>query len=641
MSNAPANPATPDLIAALTQALQAASIGSQQAASVTSPFLPPTPKMGGISKVNANEQVAWTGGKPLADWSGLDPKSPKSPISPNQYRSASVSTSQKSHFYRTTGLIDKFKEKDDLPLFEHKVWKHLSNHGMDSISYVPDPQDKAVMLSCVENHSRFTVESITVLIQDQVIEYDAYDHSNDSAATDFLLDSLSPELAKDIRRAKNDNDPFPVVFMHLIKIIRSSSLSRFDHLKTTIREKKASSYAGQDLTKLASDLQEAAKELDTAGQYDHNLTLVMLDTFLDAGGAGNEDFRYPLRALKLKLEEALLTISFMSPKDANAKMQKEGLTYKAICNKAVEKYRAQYDENKWPPARHVKDPKAPPLNFGNMVATTDPWIAAQAYALFQQQASSSSGGANTNKGNCLNCGKPGHWAKDCPSKKNNANSKSPKKPIQRKGAQPFEKKRQDHGAGATKNAWKKVAPKDNEPERKTVDGRPWMWCAKCARWSTSHGTDSHRGTPNRPSPSPQANTLFEDPSAWCAQLNLTASLQSIVWDILVLFLPVLLPLFAFIVGMVLQNITLSDVMTHLHWLHTVVVPNLPIFAAPALWALLGFLLAKLRWGRPSEPPNKDTSDISSYGRWSRRTGANFTRKHRRGGKKLISEKSPA
>ena len=328
MSNAPANPATPDLIAALTQALQAASIGSQQATSTTSPFVPPTPKMGGISKVNATEQVAWTGGKPLADWSGLDSKSPKSPISPNQYRTASVSTSQKSHFYRTTGLPEKFKEKDDLPLFEHKVWKHLSNHGMDSISYVPDPQDKAVMLSCVENHSRFTVESITVLIQDQVIEYDAYDHSNDSAATDFLLDSLSPELAKDIRRAKNDNDPFPVVFMHLIKIIRSSSLSRFDHLKTTIREKKASSYAGQDLTKLASDLQEAAKELDTAGQYDHNLTLVMLDTFLDAGGAGNEDFRYPLRALKLKLEEALLTISFMSPKDANAKMQKEVLRHR-------------------------------------------------------------------------------------------------------------------------------------------------------------------------------------------------------------------------------------------------------------------------------------------------------------------------
>jgi hypothetical protein len=227
MSSATANPATPDLIAALTQALQAASVGSQQTASHPSPFLPPTPVMGGVSKVNAIEQVAWTGGKPLADWSGLDPKSPTSPVSPNQYRSASVSTSQKSHYYRTTGLDDKFKEKDDLPLFEHKVWKHLCNHGMDSISYVPDPQDKTIMLSCVENHSRFTVESISMLIQDQLLKYDAYDHSNNAAAIDFLLESLSPDLAKDIRRAKNDDDSFPVVFMHFIKIIRSSSLSRF------------------------------------------------------------------------------------------------------------------------------------------------------------------------------------------------------------------------------------------------------------------------------------------------------------------------------------------------------------------------------------------------------------------------------
>jgi len=216
---ATADPTVPDLIAALTQALQAASTGGQQAASASSPFLPPTPKMGGITKINAIEQVAWTGGKPLVDWSGLDSKSPTSPVSPNQYRSASVSTSQKSHFYRTTGLPEKFKEKDDLPLFEHKLWKHLTNHGMDSISYVPDPQDNTIMLSCVENHSRFTVESITTLIQDQLPLYDAYDKSNDSAAIDFLLDSLSPDLAKDIRRAKNDDDPFPVVFMHLIKII--------------------------------------------------------------------------------------------------------------------------------------------------------------------------------------------------------------------------------------------------------------------------------------------------------------------------------------------------------------------------------------------------------------------------------------
>ncbi|KAG9287084.1 hypothetical protein G9A89_001757, partial [Geosiphon pyriformis] len=97
-------------------------------------------------------------------------------------------------------------------------------------------------------------------------------------------------------------------------------------------------------------------------------------------------------------------------------------------------------------------------------------------------------------------------------------------------------------------------------------------------------------------PIAQVHLLRPTPSfKICAQLNLNTSLQSIVLDILILFLPVLLPLFAFTVAIALQNISLSGVNPHLEWLHTFVVASLPLFAAPALWALLGFLLGKHWW----------------------------------------------
>ena len=54
----------------------------------------------------------------------------------------------------------------------------------------------------------------------------------------------------------------------------------------------------------------------------------------------------------------------------------------------------------------------------------------------------------------------------------------------------------------------KVAPKEGEAQTKTVDGKLWRWCAKCGRWSTTHGTAEHRDPP-------KSNlALARDPSAW-------------------------------------------------------------------------------------------------------------------------------
>ena len=100
-------------------------------------------------------------------------------------------------------------------------------------------------------------------------------------------------------------------------------------------------------------------------------------------------------------------------------------------------------------------------------------------------------------------------------------------------------------------------------------------------------------------------------------------------DLLTLLLPILWPFLVFIAGMTLQNITLSGMTICLKWIQTVIVPSLPLFAAPALWALLGLLLGKLHWGRPSEPPNKESTSFVSRHRWFRRTGANFQRKRNR------------
>ena len=489
--------------------------------SATTPtWLPTKPIMGGIHQVSKDEHTPWTGGLPKSDWTGLSETAGRTPVSPNQYRSMVISTAQKGHIHRQTGLAVKFTRAGDLSTFEHLVWTHMVDTGMDTIAYVPDPVDKTTMLNCVKFHGRFSVESIRTMVATQVLSYDDFDKANNREAQQFLLASLDPELARELRDVMDESEPFPVTLLRLIHMIRSASIDRFENLKVRIKSRKPAKYPGQDLSKMAVELRADALELDIAGQYDHNLTLHMLDAFLEAGGANNEDFRYPLRATKTKLSAALLEIGYMPRDVAKKHMGDLGLTYRDICTEAVKTYRSQFDNGKWPPARGISDNRAPPATFGNLAVLDH----AHAYALLQQGTGTSSPGT----GNCLNCGNPGHWARDCPTRRPQRGGRGGRGGPGRGRSGPSRACSRPSGGGATPHpmpgprpplsttplGWKKTAPRPGEPLSKSVEGRAWRWCSKCGRWSTTHGTDQHSGPTRQPGSQPQANNLVAFPGAW-------------------------------------------------------------------------------------------------------------------------------
>jgi len=96
---------------------------------------------------------------------------------------------------------------------------------------------------------------------------------------------------------------FPTIFMRFIHLIRSTSAERFDVLKNRIKARKATQYPGQ------------------------NLTLHILNSFLDAGGTHNEDNPYPLRDIKTKLNAALLEIGYMDREVAQKYMAANKLPF--------------------------------------------------------------------------------------------------------------------------------------------------------------------------------------------------------------------------------------------------------------------------------------------------------------------------
>jgi hypothetical protein len=217
--------------------------------------------MGNIVPLSRDDWSAWTGGKPAPGWVGLDPSAANDITSPNHLRPVHASASQKSYNFRRTGMTTLFMQASSLVNFQNAVWDHLTDCGMDTIAYLPDPENSSTMSNVVKSHSRYTVATAKTLSSHQVLLCDKYNKTNDLAATKFLLSSLDPALMSKIKEKTEDDNSFHVVWLQLIKTIQSTSIERFEDLKAAIKARHPSQYAGENLEALAADYGEDAREL--------------------------------------------------------------------------------------------------------------------------------------------------------------------------------------------------------------------------------------------------------------------------------------------------------------------------------------------------------------------------------------------
>ena len=481
--------------------------------------------MGGTKQVSDHEEKAWCGGEPNRNWTGLAATAATEPKGATQFRENNTSYASKAKGYRTKGQSVLFERSSDLELFQSRVMEHLQRHGMDSITYVPDPADLTKMISSVTHHPRLSAEFVLSHIEDQVSKYDKYDKENDDDAKTHLMSSIDDDLNKELRGMLDfQATSFPVLFIRFISIIRQQSLTHFRLLEQRIRNRSADNYPGQDLAQLASDTRKDAHELDIAGQYDHKITVDILKIALAAGGPSPsieiQDFHFQLRSMKLKLETKLLESSYMSKVEQTRIMSQEHLTYLHACNTISDTYRKLLSSDQWTPALSNKDSKAAPqLPSGQLHGN----------AIFpaQQQDGSPSfskdSGYNSQDKRCNNCGEPGHFAKGCLRPKRNFKSQSNGNQKSSSGNRYRQQRNNGKKGVSLKNLWKTKPPGQGESTTKQVKGRTWFWCKHCNSWSTTHGTSGHTG----PIPSKKhfANYLELEPAAWHADFDSSPSIR--------------------------------------------------------------------------------------------------------------------
>ena len=472
--------------------------------------------MGDIVEVKRDEFVVWVGGKPRADWKGLDDDAPKEYLRAFQVRTVS----DKKYSERVAGPAEeneKFNKKTgDFSRFQDNLQQHLIKHGMDTIAYLRNPLDSTKMLFIISEHPKYTLTKVKELMAEQIKLYDKYDRNNNISARDFLLNSLEKSFRRQVQDQSREVSSFPELFMVVVNIVTHDSPQHWEQVKREMRSLLPQNYGGQDIMALTQNFAEKARPLIAAGLYDHTLTGKLLANIITADWP--ETPKFELMYISKNLTDAITEIRFLDRSVADAKMRKDKLWYTDIIESANTKYLVSLKDGEWAPKRSATDSKAPPSSFG----------ANQALVPSSKTPKASRRGRNTAKPPLTQAALNAliqtlkHPPGTNPTPTKNPPTNHGNNHRDKGGKRPQHKKNNSRVDRSQANPWKTIPPGPGESHTKTVNGVLQYWCGKCTRWNDTHTTDQHivgfkrnqRNTKEN-----RANKLEIDVSAWCTEIE--------------------------------------------------------------------------------------------------------------------------
>ncbi len=193
---------------------------------------PPLPIFGGIL-----HNLAWTGGKPTAQFLDTSNTAPETPYC---YHNQEPKDAVKTYTARTQGVTPtaftpKFsKTKESLvtfPLivFIRRVRTHMEHTGMDSEFWFEDPMD-STMTSVIDHHAKFTAEAIEADIAANPSRYDSYSKTNLKQSAQALMNMLDDSFQQTLTNEGASNSG-PVLWLQIVAHVETDSyrsLSNFE-----------------------------------------------------------------------------------------------------------------------------------------------------------------------------------------------------------------------------------------------------------------------------------------------------------------------------------------------------------------------------------------------------------------------------
>jgi hypothetical protein len=187
-------------------------------------------------------EVAYTGGKPKPDWSGLV-DAPKC-HNVNCERPSSNYERRKAYNKRSepTDSDKTFKKGDDsfdLRAFALSMESHAKKHGLDTIVYVPSMTDPSVCVTVLTQYEQVTPEHVTSQLKLLQPKYDDYDNDNVDALRQYLIARLDAGLLKQVSLRIGEShmdDTHPAeLWMQIVRLVLDVSTERYNRLNATLK----------------------------------------------------------------------------------------------------------------------------------------------------------------------------------------------------------------------------------------------------------------------------------------------------------------------------------------------------------------------------------------------------------------------
>jgi len=432
------------------------------------------PKVGGVYK-----NYQWTGGKPTVAWDRTENMAPESPFC---FRFDDPAKQLKNYTALTTCTTQKFKRNDalyTLPSFLRDAIWHMKHVGMDSVFYFVNPADATERLSILSYHSRFTGPEVTsqIVANRAATVYDKYDDANLKMSYVWLCNALDETLLATIRPQFSERMTGPELFMIMVSEVQSDSIRSLRKKERIFEQLSLTQFPAENVKSMNNHILDTCDELERAGSLPDDAILTITEKYC---AATSEEFKIHFLTRRSNVEDHL---KMVAGKDASVvAAMPNRITYRSLTVESNEKYQGLLDNGSWVPAN--ADKGAAPQVFMTQADVEG--------LLKQKLDTANKGGGGLANITCYNCGQKGH-----------VSSKCTQPPSGNTGSTPG-------GAG---RAWMKLSPPTGTPETKEVNGKTWHWCEKCTRWSTTHGTSTHKSKAEGGTPAPAAAIPTPQPAA--------------------------------------------------------------------------------------------------------------------------------
>ena len=334
----------------------------------TTQHLPTPPKFGVVIQ-DGNTMYFWMGGKPKADWSGLECLT--TPSHPSQTWSVDRTYSRKS-------AAKAVSEAKFSPVYNGDAMEwanYLSflktfteQNGMEQLGFIPHPTKPGEVFDILENphlvaRDKALIEKADKLIRSQA---NAWEEDNHAVFWDVLMKTISKDMRGKVTGINTRKDSYLILYCKIMQESSALTMVSINEISAQARAIHIDQFEGQNVRDACEKFRTVVLPLMHTNLYEPAMLLPLIDSFQHCIPMDDPNWTrwWPEMSVRyqnpmIKCCEDMLTKEFVPATHQNDQLKEDGLDCESQLKAWTHEYEYLVINCYWPAALNPVDTKAP------------------------------------------------------------------------------------------------------------------------------------------------------------------------------------------------------------------------------------------------------------------------------------------